>query len=441
MKKLLLLITLFCALTTNAQNYLISFAGTGASNTVNSVKVENLTKATFLNLNGSDILRLTTVTSVNSFEDKQSSELKIYPNPMIDNSILEIYPPVAGNAIITVLDMAGKSVAQIQCYLGDSPQVFRLSGIKSGFYLINVKGSTYQYSGKLLCNGKVVGKGTIEKISISVVANEKTGKADYKGVLNTVDMAYTPGDRIKFTSISGNYSTVVTAILTKDETITFNFVSCADGDGNNYPVVNIGSQIWMAENLKSTKYRNGDLVGTTSPYNKVISGETDPKYQWAYSGTESNVAIYGRLYTWYAVTDIRNVCPTSWHVPSDGEWTIMENYLIDNGYNYDGTTIDNKIAKSLASTSGWTSSSTIGAVGNADYPAKGNATGFTALSGGYRSQNGTFASIGDFGNWWSTTEFDATYIWWRNLNYDFPIMYRPISVKKDGVSVRCIKDN
>lgn len=86
-----------------------------------------------------------------------------------------------------------------------------------------------------------------------------------------------------------------------------------DIDGNVYHTVTIGTQVWMVENLKVTKYRNGDLIGTTTPATLDISGEAEPKYQWVYDGKESNVSTYGRLYTWYAITDNRNVCPKGWH--------------------------------------------------------------------------------------------------------------------------------
>ena len=99
MKRILFLVVIFYGLTANAQNYLISFTGTGASTTVNSVKVENLTKGTTLTLNGGDILHLTITTGVNSIEVNQSSELKIYPNPMTDNATLEFFPPVEGNVL------------------------------------------------------------------------------------------------------------------------------------------------------------------------------------------------------------------------------------------------------------------------------------------------------------------------------------------------------
>jgi uncharacterized protein (TIGR02145 family) len=196
----------------------------------------------------------------------------------------------------------------------------------------------------------------------------------------------------------------------------------------------------MAENLKTTKYRNGDLIGTTSPYNKDIWVESAPTYQWAYGGNESNVATYGRLYTWYAVADSRNVCPTGWHVPTDTEWTTLENYLIANGYNYDGTTTENKIAKALASTTLWTSYTGTGTVGNTDYPTKRNATGFTALPGGYRYSYGVFENVGNYGCWWSSTENSATNAFERDIDSRHSPVYRYYSEKPMGNSVRCLRD-
>jgi uncharacterized protein (TIGR02145 family) len=216
--------------------------------------------------------------------------------------------------------------------------------------------------------------------------------------------------------------------------------TATDIDGNVYNTVTIGTQTWMVENLKTTKFNNGDLIGTTTPANLDINDEINPKYQWAYEGNESNVGIYGRLYTWYAITDTRGVCPTGWHLPSDAEWATLENFLVANGFNYDGTTTGNKYAKSLASVSGWTASSNAGAVGNTDYPGKRNSTGFTALPGGYHIYIGSFFYVGRYGSWWSATEDGATYAWYRNLLEISSEVYRLSDNKKYGFSVRCIKD-
>ena len=112
--------------------------------------------------------------------------------------------------------------------------------------------------------------------------------------------------------------------------LIFSRVSCnaqAEKKPTVYTTVTIGTQVWMAENLKTTKYSNGDSIGTTSPATLDISIESAPKYQWAYDGNESNVTTHGRLYTWYTVTDSRNVCPIGWHLPTDAEWSTLTTYL------------------------------------------------------------------------------------------------------------------
>jgi uncharacterized protein (TIGR02145 family) len=423
MKRALFLLVIFCALETNAQNYNIQFAGTGASLSVSSVKVDNMTTSATLTLNGNDFLHLVGTTGINKIRNKQSTELKIFPNPSAGSSRLLIYPPSPGNAVITLYDITGKQAAQIQRYLENSEQEFQLLGLNNGLYLISVKGGTYKYSGKILSNSNINGNiVSIERISGNKTVDEKQIINDDKGSLTTVDMPYITGDRLKFTGTSGIYSTVVTDIPSSDKTITFNFIACTDGDNINYPTVSIGTQTWMTENLKTMKYRNGDLIGTTSPYDKEISGEIAPTYQWAYAGNESNVATYGRLYTWYAVTDSRNVCPTGWHVPNDYDWTTLTTYL--GGVNIAGGKLKE------TGTTHWTTPNA-GAT---------NETGFTALPGGLRSYNGAYTFVGSNGFWWSSTEYLSTNALDRDMDYRFAGFFWNYNLKPYGFSVRCLKD-
>ena len=199
-----------------------------------------------------------------------------------------------------------------------------------------------------------------------------------------------------------------------------------DVDLNTYHAIRIGSQVWMQENLKTIKYSNGDLIGTTTPATLNISGESTPKYQWASDGNESNVAAYGRFYTFYVVTDIRNVCPTGWHVPTDGEWTILTDYLINNGYGYP-TRIE-YIGKSMADTSGW-------------YQGSNNSSGFTALPSGYRESYGnTFSAIGSYCGWWSSTESSTADAYYRSMNNRSRDVFSYHVNKKHGFSVRCVRN-
>ncbi len=208
-------------------------------------------------------------------------------------------------------------------------------------------------------------------------------------------------------------------------------------DGNVYKWVKIGNQVWMAENLKY-------LPSVVGP---GVSSQTTPYYYvYDYSGNNvadakatANYTTYGVLYNWTAAC---NSCPTGWHLPSDAEWTQMENYLADNGHNYDGTTGGGsaKITKSLASTSGWNSSSSKGAVGNTDYPTYRNKSDFTALPGGKRFLNGGFFDVGSLGWWWSATDIYTGFAWFRQINTNSSSVYRDYDVKELSFSVRCVRD-
>ncbi|MDF1570918.1 MAG: FISUMP domain-containing protein [Bacteroidales bacterium] len=411
MKRLLLLATFIMAYAVNAQNYLISFTGTGASSTIDTVKVENLATGESLSLNGDDNLRLLDSLAVSYVvENEQFFKINIYPNPMQGKSVIEISPPAEGDAIISVWDMTGKVLAHYKGHLEISKHEFSLSGIKNGLYIINVQGIGYQFSEKLISNGESDGTAIIVRLSNSkqLVAEKESMKVS-KGFQAIVNMVYTDGDRLKFTAFSGNNATVMTEIPTADTTVTFNFTECKDGDNNYYPVITINTQVWMAENLKTTTYKDGStvipIVQDTTDWSFLLS----PAYCW-YDNDEATYkhTSYGAIYNWYAA-GTGNLCPEGWHVPTDEEWTTLENYLIASGYNYDGTTSGNKLAKSLASVIGWDSTSNTGAIGNTDYSEKRNATGFTTLPGGYRDKEGTFNDVGRDGGWWSATE-TGTYV-------------------------------
>lgn len=225
-----------------------------------------------------------------------------------------------------------------------------------------------------------------------------------------------------------------------------------DADGNVYPTITIGKQVWMAENLKTTRYRNGDLIGTTTPATLDIEWESSPKYQWAYDGNESNVPALGRLYTWYVATDSRNVCPAGWHVPTDAEWTDLTDYLINNGYGHGDGYKGMDIAKSLAATSGWVPDETPGSAGNDQE--SNNSTGFNALPCGARVEGGKFIDLGHVGDWWSVTEKGKAFMQvlsgiivnapggvFRDIYHDYCYVNSYSNNKKYGMSIRCLKDN
>jgi len=212
--------------------------------------------------------------------------------------------------------------------------------------------------------------------------------------------------------------------------------AAVDADGNVYPTVTIGSQVWMAENLRTTKYANGDPIGTTTLPGDTVVYEIDPKYQWPYNGIEGNAAVYGRLYTWYAVTDTRKVCPAGFHIPTYNEVDALIMYLETNGYGFEGSGYD--IAKSLASVTGWNLSSFSGTIGTD--PALNNTSGFNAVPGGFRDAwQSLFLGMGESARFWAADESESLGMY-LNLYYDSDQVLVEYDEKASGLSVRCIQD-
>jgi uncharacterized protein (TIGR02145 family) len=209
-----------------------------------------------------------------------------------------------------------------------------------------------------------------------------------------------------------------------------------DIDGNSYGTQKIGTQVWLKENLRTTRYQNGDLIGTTSPATLDISKETAPAYQWSYDDNSKAVSTYGRLYSWAVVADSRNVCPTGWHVPSYTEWKVLIDYLTNNNYGFEGS--GNDIAKSIAAQSGWFTVTTEGSVGNDQL--KNNGSGFSALPGGYRNADGTFQGAGLVGYWWSSTEASSQDGSSRYVRFGAKSVNIDNKSKPSGFSVRCLQD-
>ena len=220
-----------------------------------------------------------------------------------------------------------------------------------------------------------------------------------------------------------------------DDTIPKQTGNVKDIDGNTYSTVTIGSQTWMVENLKTTKYRDG------SPIPNIIDNK-----QWsnlstgAYCNYNNDLLFgnkYGKLYNWYAV-NTEKLAPVGWHVPTDAEWTILENYIAINL----GNSIS--LAKAIAAKTDWQ------LYGNPnpqkdqiDYDLTiNNSSGFTALPAGQRDSHlGTFFSIRFDAFWWSTSENGYGGAWSRSISSSRGEIVRDYGADKErGFSVRCVKD-
>ena len=205
-----------------------------------------------------------------------------------------------------------------------------------------------------------------------------------------------------------------------------------DIDGNIYQTVTIGTQTWMVENLKTTKYNDGTkipLVTADTSWLKL----TTPGYCW-YKDTSTNKDTYGALYNWYAV-NTGKLCPSGWHVPKDSDWSVLIKFLDKNAKpdSFPESGIAGGKLKETG-TAHWLSPN-MGAT---------NETGFTALPGGLRDANWKIAFSFGFtlssGYWWSSTEFDANNAWLRYMDFNLSYVCRSKNSKLNGFSVRCVKD-
>ena len=225
--------------------------------------------------------------------------------------------------------------------------------------------------------------------------------------------------------------TIVTilVIFSSHFIIAQEYETVTDIDGNVYQTVQIGDQLWMKENLKVTHYRNGDEIPTghnqeewnsltIDQYNGIGTGA----YTF-YNNDTSYFNIYGNLYNWYAAMDERGICPEGWHVPSDDEYTVLTDFL-------GGESVAGGKMKEVGFEH-WNSPNT-GAT---------NESGFTGLPAGYRYYvDGSYNYMGNYGYFWSSSEYYSDYAWYRLLNYSYSTVARSDSNKRTGFSVRCLGD-
>ena len=311
-------------------------------------------------------------------------------------------PAITTNAVSDLTSIIATSGGDI---LSDGGAVITSSGICW---------STSQYptidNNKIAYNRKETGSFTIRIEGL--VANTTYYLRAY--VTNSAGTGY--GDVISFTTKS--------SVIVFNPSLSYGTVN--DVDGNIYKTITIGTQTWMAENLRTTYYRNGDAIPEVA--DNTAWGNLSAGAYCNYNNTSAkdNIATYGRLYNWYAVSDSRKIAPIGWHVATHAEWATLITYL--GGENVAGGKMKE------VGTTHWISPNVEAS----------NSSGFTAIPGGMREKNDILGSqyggLGYNNWWWSSTSSDASNAWFRSLYSDATVILYNAYNKSDGLYVRCVKD-
>jgi uncharacterized protein (TIGR02145 family) len=404
----------------SAQFYYINFEGTGAATFVDSVKVLNNTQQTSLVMNGSDTLFLFGTVGNTEPVTSMESELALFPNPAGNTSYFKFPVSEPGDHVISVYNLSGEPIASSKVMLGKGFHEFEISGLGTGLYNLQVVCVNMKHSSKLVITGTTNYNPAIRKIAF----NQTYQEAIFKSGRGVVEMQYNTDDLLLITCYADIYAVVIPLVAIKSETIIAQFVPCTDGDGNHYPVVYIGSQIWMARNLATTKYSDGSDIPNIT-VGSTWSNLTTGAYVW-YGNNVSNKQIYGGLYNWYATNPATNgnkqLCPEGWRVASDADFTALTSFL-------GATTTAGGKLKETGFTH-WNSPNT----------GASNEKGFTALPGGWRGWNANFQDMGTYCWFWTQTEQVGNFAWLRNMFHNAANMGRGTVNKSHGLAIRCIKD-
>lgn len=372
------------------------------------------------------------------------------PNPFNGTTNVELNLTEVGKTRIEITDVTGRTVETL-CVTALQPGIhkFHVNIADAGIYFL-----TARQNGKT-SSVKMVNNGTGTKNSIEYTGTIETNSYLYQQLKNGekghIYRPFAYGDQMEYVGYTYYLgvefvSEVIRQALYFSEPLTLNFLLpfiCGtsvkyDIDGNLYNTVQIGTQCWMKENLKTTRYANGTYIprGTERTY--------DIAY-WYYPGDdEANKETGGLLYNWKAMmggspsssynpSGVQGICPNGWHLPSDAEWYQMTQYVSSQS-EYWCDSISSNIASALAAATGWENSDSTCNVGNNQ--SANNATDFNALPVG--NFFGNYVGMGQSVSYWTTTEANDYYAHYCALYYNRSDVLRTYTNKYGAFSVRCI---
>lgn len=413
---------------------------------LNSILIENLTQGGDTTLYSPDsVLVLDFLTSINDLEMIGNNFLFIsqnYPNPFRGKTEVDLLLPEKEHVKIIVRDILGGELAQYENTLNHGRHSFTFYSGSQKYYLLTVTGEQSSKTIKMLnadINSAYAGRCKIvyNGYEDNMIANKSQSEINSLG--------FELGDELKYTCYSDIGERTITDSPSGDQTYIFQFANgepcpgmptITDIDDNTYNTVLIGSQCWMAENLKTTTYQNEVPIPIVTNYYDW-SNLTTGAYAW-YDNNISWKDPYGALYNWFTTIDTNGLCPTGWHVPTNDEWTVLTDFI---GGTSNPFGDELKSCRMVNSPLGggcntsqhprWDEHNTY--YGTDDY-------GFSGLPGGYRYFDGFFHNIGGDGLWWSSTASSSTNAWDRDLDYDTGFVGMGSYPKRAGFSIRCVQD-
>ncbi len=340
-----------------------------------------------------------------------SLETQVYPNPAMDVVNIHFFNPSEGKVSIEVYTTTGQLLTCAACVLSQGRQLALLTGVPSGIAIIRVTNGNQVTSSKLVISTEKQSMPSITFVGSADVERQKSGD------VNSVE--YTEGDRFLVTATQNGQTHSFSYAPYTDAIVEIDFPVCSDGNGNQYHTVQIGTQVWMAQNLRTTAFSDGEEI--LNVVNKQAWRKLSSAACAAYENNYEKSTQFGLLYNGFAAVDERNVCPVGWRVPSDDDWAVLQQYMDDNQYS---TSAGNM----LIAESEWQKSGH-------------DVFGFGAVPAGLRyAHNGEFGHAGIHGRWWTSTKSESGKIWNRYINSDKDFLGRGEYNPVYGYSIRCVKD-
>jgi uncharacterized protein (TIGR02145 family) len=422
MKKLsFLFLSFLTSINLYAQDIVFTFNAQDASNTIDSIRATKVETGETVLVEGSNTINMSSFATGNKLFPTNVEEISVYPNPFENYTQLIFHSNQNNNVKVSLINPAGQVVAEKNQNITSGIHQFNISTKNNGLYVLNVDGSKNRFSKKIISTRNNQSLNVIEyKGFSSMSSKEKSAQTEY-------------GKLIFFFVYSGDNITKIADSPSESKTYEVEFYECKDTDGKSYPIVQIGDQWWMAENLAYLPIVNNPRSESTTVSMFYVNG------YWGQNINEAKAhescQDYGVLYNWPAAMES---CPQGWHLPTKNEWEQLAQFVNDQKGPFDFIIRQNEykeweeLGKYLKASSGWDEE----ANGTDDF-------GFTGYIGGQRDTSG-FNMLSNVACWWTSTEIENYYtdmVYNSLITVDHQLLtHWNYTVKLLGFNVRCVKD-